>query len=165
MAWKEIRRLRWKKGLSPAQSIAIAFAVIILIGTILLSLPVASRTGEAHSIVDALMAATSATCVTGLVLFDTWSQWSGFGQVVILCLIQIGGLGFMSMASVGVFLLRKKVGLKQRLVMAQALSLNEMDGVMHLQKWVLGGSLGIQFSAALVLFLRFRFYGKWFRHR
>ena len=87
MAWKEIRRLRWKKGLSPAQSIAIAFAVIILIGTILLSLPAASRTGEAHGVVDALMAATSATCVTGLVPGDTFTMWSDFGQTVLLVLI------------------------------------------------------------------------------
>lgn len=155
MAWKEIRRLRWKKGLSPAQSIAIAFAVIILIGTILLSLPVASRTGEAHSIVDALMAATSATCVTGLVPGDTFTMWSDFGQTVLLVLIELGGLGFMSMASLVILLLRKKVGLRQRMMMAQALSLDDMQSVWKLQKWVLGGSLLIQLTGAGVLFLRF----------
>ena len=155
MAWKEIRRLRWKKGLSPAQSIAIAFAVIILIGTILLSLPVASRTGKAHSIVDALMAATSATCVTGLVPGDTFTMWSDFGQTVLLVLIELGGLGFMSMASLVILLLRKKVGLRQRMMMAQALSLDDMQSVWKLQKWVLGGSLLIQLTGAGVLFLRF----------
>ena len=155
MAWKEIRRLRWKKGLSPAQSIAIAFAVIILIGTILLSLPVASRTGEAHSIVDALMAATSATCVTGLVPGDTFTMWSDFGQTVLLVLIELGGLGFMSMASLVILLLRKKVGLRQRMMMAQALSLDDMQSVWKLQKWVLGGSLLIQLTGAGILFLRF----------
>ena len=155
MAWKEIRRLRWKKGLSPAQSIAIAFAVIILIGTILLSLPAASRTGEAHSIVDALMAATSATCVTGLVPGDTFTMWSDFGQTVLLVLIELGGLGFMSMASLVILLLRKKVGLRQRMMMAQALSLDDMQSVWKLQKWVLGGSLLIQLTGAGVLFLRF----------
>ena len=155
MAWKEIRRLRWKKGLSPAQSIAIAFAVIILIGTILLSLPAASRTGEAHSIVDALMAATSATCVTGLVPGDTFTMWSDFGQTVLLVLIELGGLGFMSMASLVILLLRKKVGLRQRMMMAQALSLDDMQGVWKLQKWVLGGSLLIQLTGAGILFLRF----------
>ena len=155
MAWKEIHRLRWKKGLSPAQSIAIAFAVIILIGTVLLSLPVASRTGEAHSVVDALMAATSATCVTGLVPGDTFTMWSDFGQTVLLVLIELGGLGFMSMASLVILLLRKKVGLRQRMMMAQALSLDDMQSVWKLQKWVLGGSLLIQLTGAGVLFLRF----------
>ena len=155
MAWKEIRRLRWKKGLSPAQSIAIAFAVIILIGTILLSLPAASRTGESHSIVDALMAATSATCVTGLVPGDTFTMWSDFGQTVLLVLIELGGLGFMSMASLVILLLRKKVGLRQRMMMAQALSLDDMQSVWKLQKWVLGGSLLIQLTGAGILFLRF----------
>ena len=155
MAWKEIRRLRWKKGLSPAQSIAIAFAVIILIGTVLLSLPVASRTGKAHSIVDALMAATSATCVTGLVPGDTFTMWSDFGQTLLLVLIELGGLGFMSMASLVILLLRKKVGLRQRMMMAQALSLDDMQSVWKLQKWVLGGSLLIQLTGAGVLFLRF----------
>ena len=155
MAWKEIRRLRWKKGLSPAQSIAIAFAVIILIGTILLSLPAASRTGEAHGVVDALMAATSATCVTGLVPGDTFTMWSDFGQTVLLVLIELGGLGFMSMASLVILLLRKKVGLRQRMMMAQALSLDDMQSVWKLQKWVLGGSLLIQLTGAGILFLRF----------
>lgn len=155
MAWKEIHRLRWKKGLSPAQSIATAFAVIILIGTVLLSLPAASRTGEAHSVVDALMAATSATCVTGLVPGDTFTMWSDFGQTVLLILIELGGLGFMSMASLVILLLRKKVGLRQRMMMAQALSLDDMQSVWKLQKWVLGGSLLIQLTGAGILFLRF----------
>ena len=155
MAWKEIHRVRWKKGLSPAQSIAIAFAVIILIGTVLLSLPAASRTGESHSIIDALFAATSATCVTGLVPGDTYTLWSGFGQTVILIMIELGGLGFMSMASLVILLLRKKVGLRQRMVMAQALSLDDMQSVWKLQRWVLVGSLLIQLTGAGILFLRF----------
>lgn len=155
MAWKEIRRLRWKKGLSPAQSIAIAFAVIILIGTVLLSLPVASRTGEGHSLLDCLFAATSATCVTGLVPGDTYTMWSDFGQAVILGMIELGGLGFMSMASLVILLLRKKAGLKQRMLIAQALSLDDMQSVWKLQKWVLGGSLLIQLTGAAILFLRF----------
>lgn len=155
MAWKEIHKVRWKKGLSPAQSIAIAFAVIILIGTVLLSLPVSSRTGESHSVLDALFAATSATCVTGLVPGDTYTMWSDFGQTVILILIELGGLGFMSVASLVILLLRKKAGLKQRLLMAQALSLDDMQSVWKLQKWVLAGSLLIQLTGAGILFLRF----------
>jgi len=137
------------------QIIALSFGGIILLGTLLLSLPVASRSGQAVSVLDALFTATSATCVTGLVRFDTWSQWSGFGQVVILCMIETGGLGFMSAASLVIFLFRRKVGLRQRMVMAQALSLNEMESVVRLQKWVIFGSLSVQLLGALVLMLRF----------
>ena len=135
--------------------IAAAFAAIILVGTLLLMTPAASRSGVGCSFRGALFTATSATCVTGLTLFDTWSQWSGFGQAVILCLIEIGGLGFMSAASIFVFLLRRRVGMKQRLVMAQSLSVNDMSGVVRLQKLVLRGSLTIQGIGALILALRF----------
>lgn len=141
--------------LSPTQIIAVVFAGIILTGTLLLALPVASRSGDSCGFLPALFTATSSTCVTGLVLYDTWTQWSSFGQAVILVLIELGGLGFMSAASLVVFVLRRKVGLKQRMIMAQALSLNEMEGVVNLQRWVLFGSLSIQFAGAIVLFLRF----------
>lgn len=135
--------------------IAIVFALIILTGTLLLMTPAASRSGTGCSFRGALFTATSATCVTGLTLFDTWTQWSGFGQAVILCLIEIGGLGFMSAASIFVFLLRRRVGMKQRLVMAQSLSVDDMSGVVKLQKVVLTGSLSIQSIGALILALRF----------
>ncbi len=143
------------KTLSAAKIIAIVFAVIIVLGACLLMLPAASRDGVSCGLRPALFTATSATCVTGLVLYDTWSQWSGFGQVVILCLIQLGGLGFMSAATLLVFLLRRRIGLKQRLVMAQALSLNEIDGVVRLQRTVLIGSFSIEGIGALILTLRF----------
>jgi len=150
-AWMRRHRLK----MQPMQIIAIMFAAIILLGALLLTLPAASRSGESCGFLPALFTATSSTCVTGLILFDTWTQWSGFGQIVIISLIEIGGLGFMSAASLVVFLLRKKVGLKQRMVMAQALSVSDMDGVVRLQKWVLIGSIGIQLAGALILFLRF----------
>lgn len=145
------RRLR----LMPTQIIALTFGVIILVGALLLTLPVASRSGQSHGFLTALFTSTSATCVTGLVMGDTWSLWSGFGQVVIITLIEIGGLGFMSAASLVIFLLRRKVSLRQRMVIAQALSVNEMDGVVRLQKWVLLGSLVIQLFGAVILFCRF----------
>ena len=115
-AWMRRHRLK----MQPMQIIAIMFAAIILLGALLLTLPAASRSGESCGFLPALFTATSSTCVTGLILFDTWTQWSGFGQIVIISLIEIGGLGFMSAASLVVFLLRKKVGLKQRMVMALA---------------------------------------------
>lgn len=156
---EQTRKISYKKKhkgfrLSPAQIIAIVFAGIILLGTLLLTLPVASRNEQSCGVLPALFTATSATCVTGLTLFDTWTQWSGFGQVVILCMIEIGGLGFMSAASMLVFLFRKKIGLRQKMLIAQALSLNEMDSVVRLQKWVLLGSLTIQFTGMMILFLR-----------
>jgi len=149
--WKQVRKLH----LSATQIIALSFVGIILLGAVLLSLPVASRSGESCGLFPALFTATSATCVTGLTMFDTWSQWSGFGQGVLLLLIEVGGLGFMSVASLVIFILRKKVGLKQRMVMAQAMSITDMQGVVRLQRIVIIGSLSIQLAGALILFLRF----------
>ena len=143
------------KNLSPMKIIAVVFACIILLGTVLLMLPVASRSGVSCGFRPALFTATSATCVTGLVLYDTYTQWSGFGQFVIISLIQIGGLGFMSAATLFVFFLRKRIGLKQRLVMAQALSVSDMDGIVRLQKTVLKGSFTIEGIGAAILFVRF----------
>ena len=146
---------RRSRHLSATRIVALAFLGIILLGTGLLMLPAASRSGVSCGFRPALFTATSATCVTGLVLYDTFTQWSGFGQVVIISLIQIGGLGFMSVATLVVFLLRKKVGLKQRLVMAQALSVNDMGDIVRLQKWVLLGSFTVEAVGALILVMRF----------
>ena len=146
---------KWKIRLAPTQIIALVFAGLILLGALILSLPVSSRDGVSPGFLPALFTATSATCVTGLVQFDTWSQWSALGQIVIICLIEIGGLGFMSAASLVIFLLRKRVGLKQRMVMAQALSVNDMASVVRLQKIVLFGSLLIQLTGALILTAHF----------
>ena len=143
------------KTLSPMKIIAVVFAGIILLGALLLTLPAASRSGVSCGFRPALFTATSATCVTGLVLYDTYTQWSGFGQLVIISLIQIGGLGFMSAATMFIFFLRKRIGLKQRLVMAQALSVSDMDGIVHLQKTVLKGSFAIEGIGAAILFVRF----------
>ncbi len=149
VAGKRSRRL------SATRIVAAAFLGIILLGATLLTLPVSSRDGISCGFFSALFTATSATCVTGLVLFDTFTQWSGFGQGVIICLIQIGGLGFMSVATLVIFMMRRKLGLKQRLVMAQALSVNDMGDVVRLQKWVLVGSLTVEALGALILTVHF----------
>ena len=151
----ERRRKTHSRAMKPTKIIALTFAGIILLGTLLLMLPMASRSGVSCGFRPALFTATSATCVTGLVMYDTWTQWSGFGQTVIISLIEIGGLGFMSAASMVVFLFRRKVGLRQRMVMAQALSLTDMEGVVRLQKLVLLGSLSVQGAGALILTLHF----------
>ncbi len=140
---------------NPTRIIAVTFAAIILLGTVLLSLPAASRDGVSCGFRPALFTATSATCVTGLVLYDTWTQWSTFGQIVIITLIEVGGLGFMSAASLVIFLFRRKIGLRQRMIMAQAISVDDMQSVVKLQKWVILGSLSIQACGALILFFRF----------
>ena len=147
----EKRKIR----LSPTQIIALVFIGLILLGTLLLSLPIASRNGVSVGFLPALFTATSATCVTGLTMFDTWTQWNGLGQGVIICLIEIGGLGFMSAASLVVFVLHKRVGLKQRMVMAQALSVSDMTSVVRLQKVVIFGSLLVQLAGALILTAHF----------
>ena len=141
--------------MSPTRVVAVAFALIILTGGLLLTLPAAARDGQSHGFLTGLFTATSATCVTGLVLGDTWTLWSGFGQIVILCLIEIGGLGFMSVASTVIFLLKRKLGLRHRMVMAQALSVSDMASVVRLQKWAVLGSIAIQLTGALILTLRF----------
>ena len=150
LLWMKRRRLK----LSPTQVIALVFLGIIILGTVLLMLPVSS-VGQPAAFRDALFTATSATCVTGLTVGDTGSIWTGFGQTVIIVMIEIGGLGFMSAAAMVIFLFKKKVGLRQRMLIAQALSLDDMESVVRIQKLVLTGSVTIQLSGALLLFIRF----------
>jgi trk system potassium uptake protein TrkH len=155
----QYKKVRWPlsllRRLKATQIIAITFVLIILAGTFLLMTPAASRSGVSCGFLPALFTATSATCVTGLVVYDTWLQWSGFGQVVILAMIELGGLGFMTAASMIIFLLRKRFGLRQRLVMAQAVGYENSGGVVRLQLLILRGSLIIEAVGALALTLRF----------
>ena len=144
------------------QYIVLSFFGVILLGTLLLMLPIASRSGDSCGFLTAWFTATSATCVTGLVLVDTYTQWTGFGQIVILALIQIGGLGFMTVISVFFFLLHRKIGLQQRLIMAQGFSLNNVDGVVHLVRTVLLWTILFEVGGAVILTLRFLGeYGLW----
>ena len=103
---------KFEKRMSGTQMIALGFLLLIFIGTILLMLPVSSRNGEWTPFITALFTSTSATCVTGLVLVDTFTHWSIFGQLVLLVLIQIGGLGFITIGITVSLILRKKIGLK-----------------------------------------------------
>ena len=103
---KEVRK---KRHLSQTQFIAYGFFAIILIGALLLMLPIANRGGKNLGFINCLLTATSATCVTGLVAADTWSQWTLFGQMVILAMIQIGGLGFITIGVFVSIILRRRV--------------------------------------------------------
>lgn len=131
------------------------FLLVIFLGSVLLSLPVSSRNGESCGAMTAVFTATSATCVTGLSLVDSYSQWSAFGQVVLLGLIQIGGLGYMAFVSVFYFLLRRRIGLRERLVLQQAMALDELKGVVRLVRLMLAGTFLVEGVGALILTLRF----------
>ncbi|WP_353892655.1 TrkH family potassium uptake protein [Proteinivorax hydrogeniformans] len=140
---------------SPAQVLVVGFLILILLGTILLSLPIASASGEPLSPLDALFTATSAVCVTGLVVVDTGTFFSTFGQVVIMLLIQAGGLGFMTMATLIFLVLGKKITLKGRLVIQEALNQITLSGLVRLTKSIIILTLIIEGVAALILGIRF----------
>lgn len=146
---------QYKIRISTAQTIVGGFLLIILIGTILLTLPIATRSGESTGFVDALFTATSATCVTGLVVFDTYSYWSLFGQLVILAMIQIGGLGFMTMGAVFAFVLRSKISFRQRLVMSESISVDMTSGIVRMTQHILVGTMIFEAVGALILAVRF----------
>lgn len=143
------------KKLSGMQLIAVGFFLIIMTGTLFLMLPIASRTGEWTSFMTALFTATSASCVTGLILVDTYTHWSMFGQFVIICLIQIGGLGFITLGTAVSLILRRKIGLKERGWIKESFNVLDIGGVVRLIKRVIKGTLIFEGIGALLLFLRF----------
>lgn len=140
-----------RRPLNISRTIALVFALIIALGTLLLWLPAASRSGVSCGFLTALFTSASATCVTGLVLADTWSLWSGFGQGVLWCLIELGGLGFMSVASFFIFLLRRKVSMNQRFVIAQSVGAEDLSAAVRIQKRMLAVCLGTETAGALAL--------------
>jgi trk system potassium uptake protein TrkH len=123
---KFLRRLN---RLSPQQVLVIGFAALIIVGGLLLSLPVASRSGDRLSFMDALFTSTSAVCVTGLVVVDTYDQFSLFGQLVIICLIQIGGLGIMTISTLVFLILGKRVTLRGRILIQEAMNQLTLEGM------------------------------------
>jgi trk system potassium uptake protein TrkH len=143
--------------LTPPQILVLGFAAIILLGAVLLMLPISSADGEVTPFVNALFTSTSATCVTGLVVVDTSMHWSIFGQVVIILLIQIGGLGFMSMATLIFFLTGKRISLKERLVLQEALNHGSMEGIVRLFRKVILYSITIEGVAAVLFTIRWSF--------
>lgn len=146
------RKLR----LSPVQTIALGFIAIILLGSLLLSLPFAQRAGRPPlPWLDALFTAASATCVTGLVAADTWSQFSLAGQVILLVLIQIGGLGFMSFAMILTLALGRRLGLRGRSILMESVSSLQIGGVEGLVRHILLGTAIVEGSGALLLCFAF----------
>jgi len=135
----------------------IGFALIIFIGSQLLALPIASQAGTRTAYIDALFTATTATCVTGLVTVDTGTHYSTFGHIVILLLIQIGGLGFMTMATLFAFFLKRRISLKDRLVLQEAFNQSSMEGIVRLVRRVVVYALSIEAAGAILFFCRFLF--------
>lgn len=139
----------------PAQVISVGFGTAVAVGTGLLSLPVATQSGQRAPLVDALFTATSAVCVTGLVTVDTGSYWSSFGQVIILLLIQAGGLGIMTVATLFTVLLSRRLGLRARfLAQAETKSLDLTD-VRGVVRRIVLFSLASEAVVAVALALRF----------
>lgn len=141
--------------LTPLQILSVGFALVILIGGILLTLPVCSRDGNGLPFVDALFTSTSATCVTGLVLCDTYTQFSGVGQAAILCLIQVGGLGFVTVGILLPMALGKRIGLRERSLMKESIGALKIGGIVRLMRKAVFGTLLLELIGAVVLWIRF----------
>ena len=142
--------MKKKFSLSTTQIILISFIITILLGSMLLALPISWASGESVSFIDALFTATTSTCVTGLVTLPTFSTWSIFGQVVILVLIQIGGLGVITIMSGFMIMINKKMGIGDRLLIQDAFNLNTLAGLAKFIKSVLLGTLLIEGVGALL---------------
>ena len=146
----------WKaERITPARIIILGFLAMILAGTLLLMLPISTRDRSGASFFDALFTATSATCVTGLVVHDTATYWSSFGQAVLLVLIQVGGMGVVTMA-VAIFMFSgRKISLKQRWVMQESISAPQVGGIVRMTGFILKTALALEAVGALLLALRF----------
>lgn len=140
--------------LSTPQVLVFGFIIMILVGTILLMLPIMTSPGKHTGFLTAFFTATSAVCVTGLVVVDTGTHWSLAGQVLILLLIQIGGIGFMTMAIIIFMVMGKKIGLKNRLLVQESLNQLSLQGVIHLTKMILLFTLITESVSAIMLAIR-----------
>lgn len=148
---KKFKKLK----LSTSHLIMLSFLAVILAGTLALMLPISSRQGNATPFVDALFTSTTATCVTGLVTVPTFSHWSIFGQIVLLILIQVGGLGVITIMSGFMIALQKRIGLGNKLLIQDAFNLNSLSGIVKFVKKVILGTLIIEGAGALLYMIVF----------
>lgn len=144
-----------KIDLKPTQVLVLGFLLVILLGALLLNLPIASRDGNSIGYIDALFTSTSAVCVTGLVVVNTLEQWTLFGKIVIMLLIQVGGLGIMTITTTLFIILGKKIRLKERLIMQEALNQYTIAGMVRLTKNVFIGTMLVEGIGAILLSFRF----------
>ena len=140
-----------KRTLSSPQVMVLGFAAVILTGALILMLPISSAKGSWTPFIDSLFTATTSVCVTGLVAVDTGSHWSLFGQVVILLLIQIGGLGVVTLAASFMMMAGRKIGLLQRSTMRDAVSAHKLDGIVRLTRFIVFGTLLIELIGAAIM--------------
>jgi trk system potassium uptake protein len=141
---------------SPSSIVIVyGFAGLIVIGTILLMLPVSSNTGQFTSILDSFFTATSAVCVTGLAVVDTADHWSLFGQIIICILIQLGGFGFMTSATIFLLAFGRKIGLQERLLIQESMGLVKLGGLINIIKWMLLFTFVTEIIGAGILYLQF----------
>lgn len=150
-----------RRGPKPALVFVAGFAALIVLGTILLSLPAASRSGERTSLVDALFTATSAVCVTGLVVVDTATHWTLFGQVVILGLIQLGGFGFMTSSIALLLLIGRRPRLRERMLAGESMGEGTLGGTLRLVRRVAVATAIIELIGAVILLLAFSRHNSW----
>ena len=143
--------IKKKKRMSPFRIIFLGFIGVIILGALLLMLPISSKSGGFTPFNQALFTSTSAVCVTGLVVQDTATYWSAFGQIVILALIQIGGLGVITMAMSFVMLSGKRLSLSQRSTMQNAISAPHLGGIVRLTKYVIRGTIAVELIGATIL--------------
>ena len=144
--------IRVRKHLSTFQIIILGFLIVIMTGAILLMLPFSTRDLKGAPFMDALFTATSATCVTGLVVRDTATYWSGFGQAVILTLIQIGGMGVVTLAVVITIISGKKIGLMQRSTMQESIAAPQVGGIVRLTRFIVKTAFAIELLGAVCMF-------------
>jgi trk system potassium uptake protein len=141
--------------MDPPKVLVFGFGAIILLGTLLLSLPVSTVDARGLSFLDALFTATSATCVTGLVVVDTGDTFTRFGEMVILSMIQVGGLGFMSFATLLAFILGKRISFKERLIIQESLNNATVEGIVRLVKRIFLFTAVVEITGGIILSLRF----------
>lgn len=147
--------MKLKRKFSQTRIIALGFLTIIAIGTLLLMLPFASQSGESAGFVPALFTAISSSCVTGLVVLDTATSWSLFGQIVIICLIQVGGLGFMTIATMFSMLLKRKMGLREKEIMVESINTEHIGAIRNITSKIIAGTAIFEGAGALLLATRF----------
>ena len=148
---RSILRALNKRRMTSTKWLALGYVLIIAIGTGLLMLPAACRPGEITSFKGALFTATSAACVTGLSLYDTYTHWSAFGQVILLVLIQIGGIGFITLAISAISLTKKKIGMRERFLIQESVAAPQVGGVVKMAKFIVVAALTVELCGAVLL--------------
>lgn len=155
MKREQEKKKRWEKSLTGTQVIAVGFLAVILVGAILLTLPCMSKSGEWTPFVDALFMSTTSVCVTGLTLVNLYEYWNMLGQFVILILIQIGGIGVVSLTILFFMIMRKKISLKNRLLIQESYNMHSLSGMVRVTRKILAGIVLVEGIGAFLYSFQF----------